>query len=67
MPWLLYFFLAWEAIETTAEGTGLAPGFSCFGLDFGLAGVTTKVALMNGPLLLIIPYIRRSKAVTTLL
>ena len=45
LPLLLLFFLAWEAEETAADGTSLAPGFSCL----GLVGVTTEVALMKGP------------------
>ena len=62
MPWLLDFLLAWEAIETTLERTGLAPAFSFF----NLVGVATEVALMKGPLLLIIPCMHKSKAVATL-
>ena len=62
MPLLLAFFLALEAKETMQEGTGCAPGFNCL----ALVGVAVVDALTKGPLLLMMPYCRRSKEATTL-
>ena len=60
LPLLLVFFLVLDAMETAQEGTRCDPGFNCL----ALVGVATVDALTKGPLLLMMPYWRRSRKAT---